>query len=275
MLENIILSIIKFLYHQKSCQEKSILEYLECDIVDHCNLNCAGCFHFCPLLSSSRFYDPENFKKDLKLIRSKVSNIKKFRILGGEPLLHKDINKIMQYSREILPNTDIRIVTNSILLPKMEKNFFETCRKYNIIIDISKYPIVKEDFSNAVDKLGAEDVRLGEIHICTKFVKGIFTKDAHNMVKTFNRCKAKSCLQLKDGKLYRCPMATFGRRYNEYFNENIPMDEGLDLYSATTESIIKFINTPFETCKYCIIEDDFTYSDWSVSKREQSEWLKN
>ncbi len=47
--------------------------------------------------------NPEEFRKDLSELVKKIPKIAMFRILGGEPLLHKDINKFLQYSRELLP----------------------------------------------------------------------------------------------------------------------------------------------------------------------------
>lgn len=117
-----ILTVLGIKMKFKRNKDKDILDYLEVDIVDHCNLNCSGCTHFCPLVGEN-YMDVEHFKKDLTQLKTFFSHIKQFRILGGEPLLHKDVAKFVQYSREILPNSDIRIVTNGLLLSKMPDDF--------------------------------------------------------------------------------------------------------------------------------------------------------
>ena len=66
-------------------------------------------------------------------------------LLGGEPLLNPKIIDFMRIARENLPNTNIQIVTNGILLNEQKEDFWHACNKYDIKIVVTKYPI-KLDF---------------------------------------------------------------------------------------------------------------------------------
>lgn len=263
---------IKFKKTNERKKDDDVLNYLEVDIVDHCNLNCSGCTHFCPLVGEN-YMDVEQFKKDLLQLKTFFSEIKQFRILGGEPLLHKDIAKFIQYSREILPNSDIRIVTNGLLLSKMPDEFFDALKKCNVIVDLSKYPVAGEKFSDALDKIGEKECQLGFIHLCKKFWLALVSDGSQDKEESFKRCTHKNCKSLKNGKLYICPPAAFMPRYNKYFNKNIPWDKGIDIYNADKKQIKEYFETPLETCRYCLSKKDFKFISWKVSKRDENEWF--
>ena len=66
------------------------------DIVDHCNLNCKGCGHFSPLASKS-FLDLETFENDLRRLNELLDGeIYCFEIMGGEALLHPQLEKFIE-----------------------------------------------------------------------------------------------------------------------------------------------------------------------------------
>ena len=123
------------------------IDSIEIDLVSHCNLNCKGCTHFSPI-AEKWFIDVEDFRMDVKRTSELLPDdcVKRFYILGGEPLLHKDINKMLVIAREAYKTLPIYIITNGFLLDKMDKEFWDICRQYNIVIEITKYP-VKFDYT--------------------------------------------------------------------------------------------------------------------------------
>lgn len=248
-----------------------VFDYLEVDIADNCNLNCKACTHFCSLLTSKRMMSAVNFKNDLKELAKKVT-INKLRLLGGEPLLNCEIEAIIKHSREILPYSDIRICTNGLLLSKMPKSFFQACITSNVLIEISKYPISPELFLKGLEAIDENNAQLGQIYLCSKFELSLISTGNQDINSTFNKCPRRYCKTLRDGKLYRCPTGVFVERYNKYFNQNIPKDEGINIYNATVEDIRKYLNTPFETCRYCLVSNRKKIN-WEISKRDKNEWF--
>ena len=93
------------------------LSYFILNILDHCNLGCAGCDHFAPL-AERRCVPVEDIARDLariaEILRGDVASI---GVMGGEPLLHPRLEEILARTRRFLPETDIMLVTNGILLP--------------------------------------------------------------------------------------------------------------------------------------------------------------
>ena len=119
--------------------------YFEVHIVDHCNLNCASCSHFAPL-AEPHFCDINLFKKDISRMKELFpgKQVKRIRLLGGEPLLHPGVSDFICLTAAIFPEAERSVVTNGILLPKMGDEFWEVIKSTRTSICVSKYPIALE-----------------------------------------------------------------------------------------------------------------------------------
>ena len=92
-----------------------LYSFLEIHIVDHCNLKCEGCSHFSPI-ADPWFISLEDYEKQIRTAaRFFRKKIEEFHILGGEPLLHPDIEKIMSITRKYFCDNEISVVTNGLL----------------------------------------------------------------------------------------------------------------------------------------------------------------
>lgn len=124
-------------------KHKPHLDLLGFHVVDHCILHCKGCDACSPLVKKPWFYDAKVFEKDVEELSKKLA-LRTCEILGGEPLLHPQIEQIVSTVRKFYPFTSIVFVTNGILLKKMKPSFFECLRKNNIILRISVYTPFQE-----------------------------------------------------------------------------------------------------------------------------------
>jgi organic radical activating enzyme len=106
----------------------------EVNIVEHCNLRCRSCAHLSPALSK-HFVDPGALSSDLTALAGSY-HVKVLRLLGGEPLLHPDLLDIMAAARESHVADQIEITTNGLLLPRVERRFWEVVDA----VQISLYP---------------------------------------------------------------------------------------------------------------------------------------
>jgi len=250
--------------------------FFQVQLADHCNLNCIGCSHFSPV-ADEYFLDTNDYENDCKrfsqLVKKHVSRID---LMGGEPLLHAGINKIIEITRNNFPNTAIDIFTNGILLKQMNTTFWKTCNQNNITIVLTQYPI---------------SIDLKKIHeLCSEYnVKFIttssdslsfFRKDIYdhnglqNNDKSFNNCLKRECHHLYNGKFYLCPSPPYIKYLNKYFgmNFNVKSDDYIDIYKVKNiRPFLKYIKNPIPFCRYCRNEN-FTKIKWELSKRDISEW---
>ena len=86
--------------------------YLRIVATTRCNLSCSYCHREGDDLNGGQlnsFY----LKKCLKIAATK--GIRKFKFLGGEPLLRKDLAEIIEYLRDNSSNSDISIITAGVV----------------------------------------------------------------------------------------------------------------------------------------------------------------
>ena len=77
---------------------KKPLESLQFEVhlVEHCNLNCAGCDNFSSL-ANPKFLSANEFESDLVRLKDLFGdNCQRIYLMGGEPLLHPELVKFLE-----------------------------------------------------------------------------------------------------------------------------------------------------------------------------------
>lgn len=259
----------------KIMQKKPTLDYLEMHVCDHCNLNCKGCSHFSPLFPPT-FSSLQAYGDDLKELARLFSNIRTFRLMGGEPLLHPEVTEFLDMTRTAFPHATIALVTNGILLDKQPESFWNLLSRRSIRIDVSGYPIQlpRESLMRKASKWGVE-LRL-EPTIDDFRALLVDENAGFNQEEMFRLCrKDRTCPFLYNGRLYHCatiPLAPilneeFGTKFPLYTSEGIELKECHDGWKA-----ISFLNTPSSWCARCALENLHTFS-WAHTNRQPEEWL--
>ena len=249
---------------------------VEIQLAHHCNLNCVGCSHFSPV-AKEIFLDVNEYKNDCERLSQLASKyISEIHLMGGEPLLHKNISDIIEITRKNFPKTLIKVVSNGILLDKMEPDFWDACKKNNILISISTYPI-NLNIKRICELALQYDVTI-DSHGSSYRVK--FRKDVYNLEGTqdkkdsFKKCFKKKCPHLYEGKLYMCPSPAYIKHFNEYFSKELKVSDKdyIDIYQVkNVKTLLKFRKNPIPFCRYCIVDDKDTIP-WHLSKKDISEW---
>jgi uncharacterized Fe-S cluster-containing radical SAM superfamily protein len=243
------------------------LFHMEMHLADHCNLNCRGCTHFSNLVDKEVFIDKDQFKKDIELVVKHFSYIDHFFLMGGEPLLNKDIASFVRIIREMMPYTRLVVVTNGILLPKMTQETIEVFRQCNAKISVSAYQGL--DFGKIVEFVDKyqifSELRLKKDH----FIKYMNQTGDSDKVDVFDKCARKICTFVENGRIACCCQPFKVHYFNEYFDKHIPENETMDLLDDSLDpwEFAYQLQTPMETCRYCTYEEKF---DWQLSKGQIS-----
>lgn len=240
------------------------LDYIEININDHCNLNCKGCSHFAPLAPAS-FKNFDTFSKDIKRLKQLIPHIFKIRIMGGEPLLNPELKRYVEIIKEVYPYSDLRIVTNGLLLKNMSDELLEFVKINDIMLDISVYPPLFNVIDEIVQKLKNKHVKLFLEHI-SMFKPILLDSKEKYPFKTLQNC---NCINLENGFISSCPLQTTIKYYNEHFeNKYNYKTNKINIYddSITGAEIKKRLKEPFELCDYCAhYRDDLPFFEWSQS----------
>ncbi len=251
-----------------------VLNQIEFHLADHCNLNCRGCAHFSNLVTNPVYADYEQFNKDIHKLSEYFSQIKTIYLLGGEPLLNKDIGKFIISARDAFPYACITVVTNGILLLSITDVLIQIIKDNGVLISISDYECLDNDKIIRFVKnhgLNAE-LRLEK----ESFAKHININGDSDEKVIFNQCMRKNCTFLSKGMLAACCTPFLNKYFNERYNEKLPemnRNDCIDIYEPGIDGwkIKDRLIQPMESCRYCGEDEAFK---WGISKEpiKKSDW---
>ena len=241
---------------------------LEIIVNSNCNLNCANCDHFAPIADNYSI-DSNYINSTFNIIKKELPKLNKIILIGGEPLLNRNLVDICISIRKFYSDIDINILTNGILLNKISNKEKEIYHKLRIKFTITPYPI------NVDYKKIEEDLKYNNIDcsiISSRFIFGHYLPDvngAQNKEKNFLNCGKFNLpvLTLFKDKIYYCPFS-----YGSQFI-GIPETENdyIKLEDLSLNNLITFCNTPKDKCKYCKNELDSTL--WHLSSKKEKEFI--
>lgn len=250
---------------------KPELNYLELHLTDHCNLNCKGCGHFCPV-ASPRFADVTQYELDMRRLSQLFTTIRTIRLLGGEPLLHPQAASFMTVTRRYFSRADIRIVTNGILLPKVSDAFWSVCRTTQTVIDLTVYPPLRNCTDDLRALCASKDVCLNPSEV-EMFHSHMNLKGDSNKLDTFLTCRSSYYTPfLQNGRIYPCPAPALIHHFNKRFSYVIPVDTGIHIHSPglSGKKILHLLDRPISNCEYCSF--DQVQFAWATSNQRLDEW---
>jgi len=219
--------------------------HLEFNIVTHCTNRCIACSHGSPF-TPPWFMDPAQIENDLRLIRP-ICHAEYVCLLGGEPLLHPDIVRIMEIVKASGVGNYHQVLTNGQLLPQMPDEFWRAAQS----IQISRYDNLPQA---VVDLAYVKQQQFGVKHLgvtkhdafCKQFLKVPDPTGA-----SFIPCRWKNeCYTLHQGRFFLCPQSTF---WPQLFMNLPPETDGIALEGLTEEKLLAFMRRkePLQSCTIC------------------------
>jgi hypothetical protein len=174
----------------------------------------------------------------------------------------------------------VQITTNGVLLTGQPEEFWQNCKKNNIVVSVSRYPVkLNEKKIKEIAKAhGVKVVFSGSTAEERMCKLPLDLSGGQNMKKSFRKCAISwgCCVTLREGKIYTCCIAAHIKFFNRYFNQNLVITENdyADIYKVNTvEEIIDFLGKPFPFCRYCKTSETKFAQRWGVSKKEITEWI--
>jgi organic radical activating enzyme len=234
------------------------LKSAEYNIVEHCNLRCAGCDHASPVMAKT-FIALKEFEDDL-LAFSKYISVGTFKLLGGEATLHPEIIDFMKTAKSIGFSDKLCIITNGTALHKMEEEFWQLLD----LLQVTFYPNVAVPISRTelifkANKYGFEL----EMEDKARFRNTILDKKNENaelVKKVYTACELHNtyaCHTIRHGKFYKCSPASFtDDRLNKIDVSHENENDFISLHSEhfSVSQIEKYMSDtePMPSCAYCL-----------------------
>ena len=256
------------------------MNYFEVHLVEHCNLKCQSCDNFSSI-AQEEFLEKEIFDKDLKRMSELYGNqIQFFRLLGGEPLLHPELNYFLETSRKYFPNTLILLTTNAILLDKMSGEFWNCCHDNKIVIEYTFYPINidRQKHLELVKKYDVTLIPFENRSVQEKYShrNPVNDKKDQDINYNFARCyQVHKCISLKQGNIYPCTCIPNVYHFNKFFNKSLEVTDKdfINIHTHNKEEIGEFLNKPVPFCAYCNVKNRTGGKPWAVTQFKLEEWF--
>ncbi len=256
--------------------DKPVIHHLEAHAADGCNLNCRGCLHFSNLFDRDAFPDLDSLLADVREI-AEHCEIFQFRVLGGEPLLNKKLPGFLTELRRILPNSDLAVISNGILIPKIDPELFRVMADNGIGFNLTLYPPTLKMKDQIENILNTHHVPYGSHVARTDEFEKFMTLRKHETAdhQAWHTCVPRGILTVRNGKLYKCPIAAYGEQYKKTYDLNIDYAEsGVNIYHNAIDwqdMIMRLTADPIALCTYC--SDHSAFYEWSVGQPELNDWL--
>ena len=144
--------IRKYPIYAGTSPNQIVLPSLEVFLTERCTLKCRDCSHLIPYYEHPIDFSPHKIISDLEKIMKVVTYIDDLILLGGEPLLYKDIDQIIRWGKSQEGIGTITIISNGTVIPSESgvramieakvrlrlSDYGRNSRKLNEIIDICK-----------------------------------------------------------------------------------------------------------------------------------------
>lgn len=132
-----IINAYKYQHYKKLNSKKLYIESLQVQITERCSLLCNECFNMMQHYKKPQNYPLENIIKEFDKIMETVDNVSRVSLVGGEPLVHPDLFKIIHHLCEKQNIYHVRIMTNGTICPKEED--IKTLDRTKVSFQISDY----------------------------------------------------------------------------------------------------------------------------------------
>jgi organic radical activating enzyme len=245
------------------------IPHLEWHVTHSCNFTCEGCGH----------YTNDGYKENISLTTLKEWYLcwnkkiypKELSMLGGEPLLNKEIVDIIYMTKEIWniqDDQEFELVSNGLLFDRIDglsKALIDT----NCILTITKH---SQDhnyirlFNIAIQKIKSSGVKY-KIHDASTYWLRTYTGYgcsiepicSDDYIESWNNCPGgQENFQLLDGKIYKCAALAYLPLQKKKFGNNLsskwdPYLKYKPLLPISSEiDILEFFTRTAETvCSMC------------------------
>lgn len=272
-----ILPIISF-YHFN----KLYVDLAQISVTERCTLHCQKCAHACQNVDCSKEdMSLEKVKESADYFFKYVDIVSEFVLIGGEPLLYKELSEAIKYIGEYYRNKIMifSITTNGTIIP--DDKFVEVCKKYDVTIRIFDYsntlPRLSRRYQHLYEKLNGLSVIIWKTDKENSwFDYGFDTidrgEDTQVLLAAFDGCKT-NCREIRGSRYYYCVMA---RSVPENLGWNIGEKDFLELEGLEDKKLFFEFQQGFskkgylDMCRYCRGADAKNYLVPAAEQGEQA-----
>lgn len=177
-------------------------------VTERCSLKCRDCSNLMQYYKHPINFDLDVLKKSFDRFLSKVDRLGELRIIGGEPLMHPEFYKIVQWYKDNDKIGKIGIWTNGTIFPP--KEIREALREKKVRMRFSDYGMLSYHLQDWIKYCEEENMdyevnKMDEWHDLGELKKRSYSE---GMLKgIYQCCECRNLPTFLNGRLYNCPYA--------------------------------------------------------------------
>lgn len=229
-------------------------------VTSRCTFNCKHCNMLMPYYKNHYDYSAADIVKDLELLFRRVDYLTSYFVIGGEPLLNKNLSQILQNVYESFGDRIgyIQIITNGSIVP--DEKLIEVIRQCNINIRLSDYTHVipyRKKLEEVKESLRRNGIEYS-MSIYETWMDLGFPDKVPPIGKTVQEAKchmlncSPGCHNLNDNKFYYCGLIFSAEKCGLY---KLKPGDFIDLQKSKGS----LLEDKKEIMQYCLGETDNGY----------------
>ena len=203
-----------------------IIPHCEIVLTERCTLKCKDCSDLMQYYSHPEDLDVNEMIETFSKFLDSIDMLSELRILGGEPFLYKNADKIIKVFQSSEKVRRITIYTNSTIIPS--DNILESLKNDKVSVHMSDYGKLSTKVTQLKTIFEQQQIDY-YIHSYEKWYEiGGFQKRNYSderRDRIYQNCLQGKCHTFYRGKFYVCPRAAHGERLNFFINKK---DEVVD-----------------------------------------------
>jgi len=231
------------------CPNKLFIRSVDLVITEKCSLKCKDCSNLMQYYKKPHGYLTRFLYDSIDRLCEIADEIHECRIIGGEPLLHKEHHKIVE---RVLskPNVNkVIIYTNGTI--NIPPSKIQPYKNNKVVFFITDYGKLSKQIQQLQQTLMQNNIMyyinpVGGWTDCSKIVSH------NNGLELFKNCCSKNTFTLLNGMFYRCPFSANAMHLGlikDYITDFC------DIFSNTKESLQSFLystnTTGVQSCNNC------------------------
>lgn len=196
------------------CGKYVVVPRMEIALTSRCSLRCKNCVSLMQYYKHPTDVSLETNLKSLRNIIDASDQLNQLKILGGEPFLYKDLDKVINEALQGDKVKKIMIITNGTIMPKGD-SLLEALSNERVEIRISYYGEHSRN-AKAIKAMCAENgikcyakYEMDEVW-STPGGPQKRNRSIKELKHQYSHCTASLCNNLLGGKLYHCSRSSNG-----------------------------------------------------------------
>lgn len=186
--------------------ERPIMPYLELVVTEKCSLRCKDCANLMQHYCAPMHYPLEQLQADIELLAQRASAVWTLQVLGGEPLMLPQLDKLLQMLCTQRFIKRIQVVTNGTIAPW--GNQLAALKHRKITVLISNYGEHSRKMETLRALLPKERIRFKTLDYSAWMDYGDLSPrhlTREQRARSFAQCASAECKTLLKGRVYACP----------------------------------------------------------------------